>query len=432
MARIILVTIGSLGDLHPFIGVARELKSLGHDPVMAVPTNHIDSCRAAGLEAHGVFPDYESLAEEIGEAPEIIVRKVMADPDFLIRQIMLRGLATSAEKVDKLMDGASLVITSMFALAAPIIAEKRNVPLATLVLQPIAILSATAPSFMPEMPIFMRQKPGRFGQAWNRLLCNLMRGEMKRRYGKALNLVRYAHGLNAIRVPPIFDVEGNVVLRIATYDPLFASIPTDAPANIKITGFPNFDSASNEDDSLPAHLETFLSNGPPPIVFTLGSFAVFAPGCFYSESVRAARLLGHRAVLLIGVDGSPPDDLGPDVCVVTYAPHSKLFPRAVCIVHHGGIGTTGQALMSGKPQLIVPFMGDQPDNASRIIALGVGSQLSAKTYTAKRAETQLKRLLENQMISNRAKAFAGQMIKNGAERAAVVIVEALATRCISL
>jgi len=427
MARIILVTIGSLGDLHPFIGVAIKLKALGHEPVMALPNNHLESCRAAGLEAHGVFADYDSLAEEIGEPPETIVRKVMESPDYLIRQILLRGLAQSTQRLDKVTEGASLIVTSMFALAGPIIAEKRNVPIVALLLQPIAILSSSAPSMMPDMPIFVRQSPGRFGKTWNSILCSVMRAEMLRRYAKAVNAVRYAHGLKSMRAAPIFDIEGNVILRIATYDPLFAAIPADAPPKIQITGFPNFDSGAGQADGLSLELAHFLSNGPPPIVFTLGSFAVFAPGDFYTQSIRAARLLGQRALLLIGADASPPNELGRDVCVVDYAPHSKLFPLATCIVHHGGIGTTGQALMSGKPQLVVPFMGDQPDNANRIVAMGVGKQLPAKLYSASRAKALLRELLEDQSISNRAKSIGDQMIQNGAERAAVAINEALAS-----
>jgi rhamnosyltransferase subunit B len=255
----------------------------------------------------------------------------------------------------------------------------------------------------------------------------VMRAEMLRRYAKQLNVVRHAHGLKSIQAAPIFDIEGNVVLRIATYDPLFASIPTDAPPKIQMSGFPNFDSGAGQADELSLELEHFLSNGSPPIVFTLGSLAVFAPGGFYTQSIRAARLLGQRAVLLIGNGASRPTDLGPNVCVVDYAPHSQLFPRTSCIVHHGGIGTTGQALMSGKPQLVVPFMGDQPDNATRIVAMGVGKQLSAKVYSASRAKALLKELLEDQSISNRAKSISNQMIQNGSERAAVIINEALAS-----
>jgi rhamnosyltransferase subunit B len=425
MARIILVTIGSLGDLHPFIGVALALKELGHEPVMAVPGSYVANCQAVGLEAHGIFPDYESLVEEIGEASDVIVRKVMASQDYLIRQIMLRSLGTSVDKIDALVDGADLIITSMFALGAPIVAEKRNIPLAALVLQPIAILSAHAPSVMEDMPLFWRPAPGPIGRAWNRALCAIIRFETRRRYGGAINAVRHHHGLKSGKAAPLFDIEGNVLIKVATYDRLFATIPTDAPPNLKATGFPNFDAAADQNDGLPEHLEHFLAEGPPPIVFTLGSFAVHAPGNFYANSLRAARRMKERSVLLIGAEGTPPVDLGPDVCIVDYAQHSKLFSRARCIVHHGGIGTIGQALMAGKPQLVVPLMGDQPDNAARIISIGVGAQLPAKAYTTQKAAARLTALLADQAIADRAHSFGTLMIKDGAQRAAAAIDQAL-------
>jgi rhamnosyltransferase subunit B len=306
MARIILVTIGSLGDLHPFIAVALALKSLGHTPVMAVPANHVEKCRVAGLETHAVFPSYDTLAQEIGDDAETITRNVMKSPDYLVREIMLRSLADSAAKIDALAVSADLIITSMFALAAPIIAQKRNIPLVPLLLQPLAILSASAPSIMPNLPLFARGSPGTIGQSWNRLLIKLMRKEMLRRFGKPMNVVRHAYGVDAAKAAPMFELEGNIPLQIATYDPVFAPLPSDAADNILITGFPNFDSGTGEGNDLPPQLAQFLDDGPPPIVFTLGSFAVNAPGDFYRQSLAAARALGHRCVLLAQKDRRQP------------------------------------------------------------------------------------------------------------------------------
>jgi UDP:flavonoid glycosyltransferase YjiC (YdhE family) len=77
-----------------------------------------------------------------------------------------------------------------------------------------------------------------------------------------------------------------------------------------------------------------------------------------------------------------------------YAPHHLLFPRAAVIVHHGGVGTTGQALRAGRPALVVPHAHDQPDNGLRVARLGAGRVLDARRYTAARAEAQLRALLE--------------------------------------
>jgi rhamnosyltransferase subunit B len=423
MARILIATIGSLGDLHPFIAVALALKARGHAPVMAAPTDHVAKCRAAGLEAHAAFPDYASYAEEIGEAPDVIVRKVMASADYLVRTIILRGLDAATHALDQIAADADGIVCSMFALSAPIVAHKRGLALVPAMLQPLGLLSAVAPSLMPDAPVFARPSPGAIGQMWNRAIIRLLRAEMLRRYRGPIDAVRRAHGLGPCRTAPLFDVEGAPALRIALYDPAFAPLPPDAPAGTVATGFPVFDSQSGAPEPAPAALNAFLEKGPAPIVFTLGSFAVYAPGDFFAQSLAAARALGRRCVLLIGPDRRPPEGLGPDAIALPYAPHSALFPRAAAIVHHGGIGTTAQALRAGKPQLVVPFMADQPDNAERVARLGLGETLPARRYGAERARDALARRLAD---GSAAVRFAQSLIPDGAAQAAAAIEAALA------
>ncbi len=114
-------------------------------------------------------------------------------------------------------------------------------------------------------------------------------------------------------------------------------------------------------------LVRFLEAGPPPIVFTLGSSAVWIAEDFYELSIRAVRELNQRAVLLVGNReqlrlASVPDSVG----IFEYAPHNLVMSYASIIVHQGGIGTTAQALRAGRPMLVVPFGQDQPDNARAV------------------------------------------------------------------
>jgi UDP:flavonoid glycosyltransferase YjiC (YdhE family) len=76
--------------------------------------------------------------------------------------------------------------------------------------------------------------------------------------------------------------------------------------------------------------------------------------------------------LALKAHGFHPEEGGIFTCA--YTPHSLIFPRAGLIVHHGGIGTTGQALRVGKPQLVVPHMGDKPDNTRRIVVMGLAKR----------------------------------------------------------
>src|SRR5262249_61568345 len=131
--------------------------------------------------------------------------------------------------------------------------------------------------------------------------------------------------------------------------------------------------------------------GPPPMMFTLGTSHGNDPGDFYERSFQTAEMLGRRAVFL-GLDGALGENahavrrsLPPTMIGAGYVPHSLIFPYAEAVVHHGGVGTTAQALRAGKPQLITPFAGDQPDNAMRMCRLGVARQLAPNAYTPRKA-----------------------------------------------
>src|SRR5690349_11281187 len=100
------------------------------------------------------------------------------------------------------------------------------------------------------------------------------------------------------------------------------------------------------------NLLRFLGKGPTPIVFTLGSAAVHIAGDFYRESIKAAKLLNRRAVLLIGGERNRPAEPLPEgIIAVNYAPFGEILPRAAAMVHQCGVGTTAQGLRAGIPML---------------------------------------------------------------------------------
>jgi rhamnosyltransferase subunit B len=169
-------------------------------------------------------------------------------------------------------------------------------------------------------------------------------------------------------------------------------------------------------------LDRFLDNGPPPVVFTLGSSVVFDPGTFFKESLAAVKRLGCRAVLLVGVntvEGPLPAGTG----VFAYAPFSKLLPRAACVVHQGGIGTCGQTLAAGRPMLVMPCAFDQPDNAARLKRLGVARVIARERYTAGRVASHLDRLLMDAGYAQRAAEVALQVTAESAVQAACDAIE---------
>ena len=168
-------------------------------------------------------------------------------------------------------------------------------------------------------------------------------------------------------------------------------------------------------------LRIFLKDGPPPLLFTLGSSAVTFPGDFYGESAAAAKRLGMRAVLLTGKPTGPTVNLaaGDMIRVEEYAPYSAIMPLVAAVVHQGGIGTVAQALRAGKPMLVVPWAHDQPDNGYRLERMGVARVVARSQYTAAKAAEELKTLLSGtSRCAERAQEIAaGIQQENGLQAA---------------
>lgn len=424
MRKIVLTTIGTWGDLHPFIAIALALKARGFRPVLAVPEDHVAKAQRAGLEAVAVLPGFDTIRERIGLSESEAVRRMMSDQRYMLEQAVLPSLSQCAHTLDALVADADAIVASTMVLAAPIVAEKRGVPLVSVMLQPMAMASALDPPKTPDFWMMRSRPAGKMGERWNLLMYAAVRQILHRLYADQLDVVRIEHGLRPRGAKRMMEAGREALLTIGCYSAAFAPIPRDAPKNARVVGFPIFDSESGGAAALDPALEAFLQAGPPPIVFTLGSFAVYAAGDFYREAAETARRLGRRAILLTGEREKMPSEA--DIFVCPYAPHSHLFHRCAVVVHHGGIGTTGQALRAGKPQLVVPHMGDQNDNGHRVARAGIGRVLKAKRFTAARATVLIEDLLRDQHRKDRA-ARIGETIalEDGAEAAARAIEQAL-------
>jgi UDP:flavonoid glycosyltransferase YjiC (YdhE family) len=216
---------------------------------------------------------------------------------------------------------------------------------------------------------------------------------------------------------------------LALFSKVLAEPQPDWPPNTHVTGFCFYDKleAGDEPATLPPGLEDFLRKGKPPILFTLGSSAVWNAESFYQESVEAAVGLGERAVLLIGPEDNRPRNLPEGCAAFEYAPYGEIMPRVKLVVHQGGVGTTAQALRAGRPALFVPFSHDQPDNAWRVMRLGIARMLTRKQYKAPRVARELKALLSDAEVARRAEDV-GALVRreDGAARASELIENMLA------
>jgi UDP:flavonoid glycosyltransferase YjiC (YdhE family) len=223
---------------------------------------------------------------------------------------------------------------------------------------------------------------------------------------------------------PLLDSH-SPILELALFSEHFAQRQPDWPAQSKVTGFPHFDGGVN--NPLSDDLVRFLDAGEPPIVFTRGDSAADVAGDFFHQSLDAATRLGRRCVLVTGrANSALADSLPASAISVGYAPYSALFPRTAAIVHAGGIGTTGYALASGRPSLVVPQSMDHFDNAARAKRLGIARTLNSRRYNATRAVVELTQLLDDPSYAMRAAEIGERMrMEDGVARACDAIDEQL-------
>lgn len=421
--KALLVTIGSLGDLHPFIAIGLALRAQGHDVLLAVPADHIDKVHGAGLAAAAILPGFATICARLGVDEAEAARRVVTQRSFVMEAVILPSLAESTMALDALVGDADVIVGSVFALAAGIVAEKRRLPLVALNLQPMALFSAFDPPMTPDTALMAHAPVGAIGRRWNAALLGMVRTMVRMRYGGTVTHVRRAHGLPPGRTTPLFDPVPAQVATLCCYSPHLAPVQPDAPPGTEAIGFPLFDSEYGASAPLDPALAAFLDRGPAPIVFTLGSFVVHAPGDFYAEARAAVQALGRRAILLTGATGAH-DDAG-DIMTLGYAPHSQLFGRAAAVVHHGGIGTTGQAMRAGVPQLVVPFFGDQYDNGARIARLGIGATIRPAAFHGEAAVAAIRDLLDDAKLAGRASAMGAHVQRERAAKGAAERIVAL-------
>jgi UDP:flavonoid glycosyltransferase YjiC (YdhE family) len=409
--RIVLTTFGSLGDLHPYIAVALGLKARGHEAVIATSGYYRQKVEALGIGFRSVRPDHTDPEAE----PELM-RRVMdrrTGSEFVIREFM-SVLRESYEDTLAAAEGADLLVSHMLTFTTRLVAEKKGIPWASTFLQPLGLFSAYDPPVLPQVPFLAKLRF--LGPAFHRPLFWCARGSV-RPWSEPWHRLRAEVGLPPTPESPLFEGQHSPSLVLATFSKLLADRQPDWPRQTVISGFPFYD--QDGEGGIPPQLVRFLDAGPPPLVFTLGSSAVVDAGRFYDHSAAAAKLLGRRAVLLVGKDPrNRPAALPDEMVAFAYAPYSELFPRAAAIVHQGGIGTTAQAMRSGRPMLVMPYAHDQPDNAERVQRLGVARTIARHRYTPARAAAELRHLLDNPVYRQRASAVGRKIQQEDGVRAA--------------
>lgn len=400
MSRIVLTTIGSLGDLHPKIAIGLELRNRGHDVIFATHKEYQSSIEALGFEFYRMRPDATAFEDPEEMARVMDLRK---GAEYLVKKWICGNLRETYIDLMNAAKNADFILTGEIVYAARLVAESLGIKWALCVLQPTSFFSAYDTPLRAEFPFLAKLRV--FGVEVNRGVINLGKF-LCRSWAEPIHQLRAELGLPPLSGNPILDDKYSPELTLALLSPVLIQPQPDWPKNTVLTGFTFYD-GSQEIEPTPK-LKEFLASGSAPIVFTLGSAAVIAPGKFYQESIEVVKQLNCRAIMLTGRN-TLPENLPNNILALDYAPYSQVFPSASVIVHQGGIGTTAQALRAGRPTLVVPYSHDQPDNAERVERLGTSRTINRNQYSAPKVVKELRELLNNPNYAARAAEIAGMI-----------------------
>jgi rhamnosyltransferase subunit B len=371
----VLCTLGTHGDIHPFLAIGSILSARGH-PVTILSN---DNWRAQVLACRADF-----LAIAPRDPPQS-----GRDNFAFFRSNVLRSFNEAFRYIERRASQGVEVVVLFKAgmLGAQCAAEKFGLRHAKIALQPSAIRSVQRPVW----PL-TRLAQGRLGGLARSSIIPLIyrTSELFGRYRRLTNAYRRAHGLRTVRLGETNRTEDLLLLMCPEW---FSMPQPDWPRQCQFAGFP-----FTQSDALDAELAAFIARNGAPLVFTPGT-GVTDTREFFRAAHTVCRELAAPGVFLSAHANT--DTAAPDILCRNFVDLGSLLPHARLLVHHGGIGTTAQALRAGIPQVVMPKGFDQPDNAMRIAALRLGAVALSPRVHARDLATLCRAALADQVLHDR-------------------------------
>jgi rhamnosyltransferase subunit B len=366
--HVLIIAIGYGSDVYPLIGLGRTIAREGHQVSLCTHPPFGEAVERAGLRMLplGTAEEYQEMLtgpEQAGGATPFDVLAAM------MTRFMRPMIALLLHEISK----DTVLVGSPWAFGARMMQEKYGVPYVSVQLSPATILSMQAQT----------ARKGRKAPSWfpavvrEGLVRTAERNVLDSVCAPELNAVRAEIGLPSLK--NIADWVHTSAAEIGLFPDWFAPPEAQWPKQMKLTGFPLYDSVESwkKDDEL----EKFLQGKPAPIVFAPGHTQVQGTGYFEAAN-DCLNEMGERGIFLARSGESMPA-FGPNILVRSYLPLSRLLPRAKALVHPGGTGGVSQALAAGTPQLVVPVTYDQMDNANQVERLNCGLQMNTPINAAR-------------------------------------------------
>jgi rhamnosyltransferase subunit B len=414
--RVLLLPLGSHGDINPFIGLGLALQERGHEAVVI---------------ANSYF---ESIIKQVGlgfasSAPAQAYLDMVHNPDMghpkrgpalhVARLLAVMPKAFSMIK-QLLQPGNTIIAAPSLAFAARIAQETMGVPMATVGPNPLMLRSTHA------VGAASNDLRSRVSARWKSIRLPLMHRIFRKPIIEDLitpevNSFRAKFGLKP--VPSIWGSWTQSPQRvIGLWPEWFYGPQPDWPPQAVVTGFIEYDAPARVE--APHLIPESDFGGKLPIVFTAGTACFDAPD-FFAAACEACETLNSPGILLTQQENPVLKPLPRMVRHIRFAPLGEILAHAAAIVHRGGIGTAARALKAGIPQIILPIGFDGFNNAHCLMRLGVANSIERRHVTGYNVAAALRELLQSQTVSDRCRQYAKNFEHSTALESTCDYIEAL-------
>ncbi len=415
------MTIGTQGDVQPYVALGRALMESGHEITICTCTHYEPFIRKYGL-GYAYFnndfidfmhtPEGKIILGNAGSAWETLSTIVPMMPKILrlAEQQMTEIWAACKESAP------DLILYHMKVPGVPDFAEKLGVPCMLAFWLPLHVSTTRFPAMgFPDLPL----GPGyrRLTYQFARIVGIMTSGRMIRKWRAQHGLDPRSPGLR-MRLP-----DGRPIPVLYGFSRHMIPPPEDWPDTATVTGFWFLD--QDEHWNPPKSLSEFLSRGESPVYFGFGSIFGRDPKNATRIILEAVRRSGVRAILAQGWGGIEPtaSENSESVMFIESAPHNWLFPRVSAVAHHGGCGTTAAGLLAGKPTIVCPFFGDQLFWGRHVERLGVGpSPIPQKRLTVERLCHAIDVVMNDSMMRQNAATLGNRLREENGTSNAVAFI----------
>jgi sterol 3beta-glucosyltransferase len=393
--KVLILTLGTRGDVQPFIALARELQRRGHHAVLAAPERFADLAATYGVEFAGV-DDGPLRVLDSGSAIADVAAGGLKAKMALMRRLppLFTKLLEDCWEVASFGAGvgADVVVHNGQVIAGQHIAEKLGVPAVLAIPVPIYVPTRAFPWPGQPFPSWLPSTLNRFTYL-GMTAPALMFGRTVDRWREGLRLPRRRN-----RHDPLRQADGSDTTVLHAVSPSVIPRPADWPNSVHMTGywFLDSDGAARAGKDL-----RMLFDEREPLVFVgFGSMVGPEPAATTDIVHQALSKVGVRGVLAGGWGGLTSKPHNEHFFVHGQVAHDAVFPQCSVIVHHGGAGTTAAAARAGRPQVVCPFVADQAFWARQMQRQGVApAPVEQRDLTTERLASAIERALASPMTS---------------------------------